>query len=203
MSPSSRTPEGDPVECSVCHAVSLVDLSRPPGDTVCPNCGLHMWNDVAATRVRRVNQVIGKFLDELEMLVITRDSLTYTRRFMVAGLHSLLAAHGAILWTIRPRSLNFWKQRLALDCFAGTCDTAEFARQVVGLGQPMMCDVKWSSGAYLLLGVPLVLGGRVVGVIEVVQRNVESTAVRNGYVRFLKQVARIAAPLAAGRAEMH
>jgi hypothetical protein len=43
MIPSSRTPEGEPLRCLVCGASHNVEVSRPPGDSVCPSCGAHAW----------------------------------------------------------------------------------------------------------------------------------------------------------------
>jgi hypothetical protein len=43
MRTSSRTPDGQPVRCPVCGAQSTVLVSTPPGDSVCPACGSHIW----------------------------------------------------------------------------------------------------------------------------------------------------------------
>ena len=43
MRASSRTPDGLPIRCSICGAKSTVLVSAPPGDTVCPVCGSHLW----------------------------------------------------------------------------------------------------------------------------------------------------------------
>lgn len=43
MTPSTRTPEGEPNRCPVCGAVVSLDPSRPPGDAPCPNCGHLLW----------------------------------------------------------------------------------------------------------------------------------------------------------------
>jgi hypothetical protein len=39
MLPSTRTPEGEPIRCSVCGSVSRVDACYPANDSVCPVCG--------------------------------------------------------------------------------------------------------------------------------------------------------------------
>jgi hypothetical protein len=43
MRTSSRTPDGRPIRCPVCGAKSTVLVSTPPGDSVCPACGSHIW----------------------------------------------------------------------------------------------------------------------------------------------------------------
>lgn len=48
--PSSRTPDGFPIECPTCGVKSQVLRSQPPGDTVCPSCGAHLWIDSVSSR---------------------------------------------------------------------------------------------------------------------------------------------------------
>ena len=43
MTISTRTPEGDPLKCSICGSEHFVLTSWPPGDSVCPSCGAHSW----------------------------------------------------------------------------------------------------------------------------------------------------------------
>lgn len=38
-----RTPEGEPLRCPICGAISALDLADPPGDAVCPQCGSLLW----------------------------------------------------------------------------------------------------------------------------------------------------------------
>jgi acyl carrier protein len=40
---SSRTPEGVPNDCPVCHSRVCIEPSRPAGDAPCPNCGTLLW----------------------------------------------------------------------------------------------------------------------------------------------------------------
>ena len=40
---STRTPEGQPLHCGVCHAFVNLEVSLPLGDAVCPNCGSLVW----------------------------------------------------------------------------------------------------------------------------------------------------------------
>jgi PTS system fructose-specific IIA component/PTS system nitrogen regulatory IIA component len=42
---STTTDDGTPIHCEICGASSLVNVSRPPGDSVCPNCGAFLWVD--------------------------------------------------------------------------------------------------------------------------------------------------------------
>ena len=43
MITSSSTDEGFPIRCDICGTSSIVHVSRPPGDSVCPNCGSFLW----------------------------------------------------------------------------------------------------------------------------------------------------------------
>lgn len=40
---STATDDGFPVQCEICGAQSIVNVSRPPGDSVCPACGSFLW----------------------------------------------------------------------------------------------------------------------------------------------------------------
>lgn len=43
--PATMTDGGSPIRCEICGASSVVDVSRPPGDSVCPVCGSFLWVD--------------------------------------------------------------------------------------------------------------------------------------------------------------
>jgi acyl carrier protein len=43
MTIASRTPEGEPNQCPVCHARVYIEHSRPAGDAPCPHCGVLLW----------------------------------------------------------------------------------------------------------------------------------------------------------------
>lgn len=43
MNVCTSTDEGFPIKCEICGASSLVNVSRPPGDSVCPACGSFLW----------------------------------------------------------------------------------------------------------------------------------------------------------------
>lgn len=43
MSPSTRTPEGQPNECPICGNAVVIEPSSPAGDAPCPNCGCLLW----------------------------------------------------------------------------------------------------------------------------------------------------------------
>lgn len=43
MTVSSRTPEGEPNRCPVCHTSLRIEPSRPAGDAPCPACGTLLW----------------------------------------------------------------------------------------------------------------------------------------------------------------
>lgn len=40
---SSRTPEGHPFRCPICGQAAALDVSLPPGDSICPSCGELLW----------------------------------------------------------------------------------------------------------------------------------------------------------------
>jgi acyl carrier protein len=40
---SSRTPEGVPNTCPLCHSPICIEPSQPSGDAPCPRCGALLW----------------------------------------------------------------------------------------------------------------------------------------------------------------
>jgi len=197
MLPSSRTPEGDPVECPTCGANSTVNASEPPGDSVCPVCGAHLWLGSRRNDTCGIKLTIREFVSELTTLVATKDSTVYTARFLVSGLKHSLSARGAILWTARPKLFLPWRRIPVLECYAGISDRPAFAAELLSSGHEVVRHVDTGNDSFLLLGVPLLAGRKVTGAIEILQRDVESESVRKGYMRFLTQVAQIASPLTA------
>jgi acyl carrier protein len=49
---SSRTPEGEPNSCPVCHATINIEPSQPSGDAPCPNCGHLLWFNTTSAGIR-------------------------------------------------------------------------------------------------------------------------------------------------------
>ena len=52
MRPASRTPEGQPNECPICHSQQRIAASEfPTRDATCPNCGRLLWFDESTSNV--------------------------------------------------------------------------------------------------------------------------------------------------------
>ena len=49
---SSRTPEGEPNSCPVCHSGFCIEPSQPSGDAPCPRCGTLLWFLKSETGIR-------------------------------------------------------------------------------------------------------------------------------------------------------
>ncbi len=43
MISSTSTDDGFPIQCEICGVSSIVNVSKPPGDSVCPACGSFLW----------------------------------------------------------------------------------------------------------------------------------------------------------------
>ena len=192
MSPASRTPEGTPIDCPICGRSAVVTPSTPPGDCVCPHCGTLLW---VPTGKSHVKIAVRSFLGELQSLVQSDDSLQYTTGFLVAGLKNCLAAHGAALW-INPKRKLWRRSQLRLQRNDGPATTPELASEVVAAAAPIVRQESTATNRWLHLGVPMARDGKVLGVLEVAQRDVEDERTQLGYVRFISQVAGISLPLA-------
>ena len=169
----------------------------PPGDSVCPVCGSHLWISSILEDAQYTKFAIRSFVSELTKRVADRDFSDDACRYLVSGLKNSLAAHGAILWSTRARILPFLPRKPILKWSTGQTDTSVFAAEIISAKHEIQRSAVLDGKSCLLLGVPLIVSGRVFGAIEIVQRDVESVAVRRGYMRFLSQIAQVAAPLAA------
>jgi hypothetical protein len=69
MIPSSRTPEGQPCRCPVCHREVRIEPSFPTGDAPCPHCGHLLWFEVPAPE-NDADQ-LGREIDQLDRLIET------------------------------------------------------------------------------------------------------------------------------------
>ena len=43
MTPTSRTPEGQPIHCPVCGHLVVIEPSTPTREAACPSCGFLLW----------------------------------------------------------------------------------------------------------------------------------------------------------------
>ncbi len=110
--PASRTPEGDSIECTICGARSIIDISTPAGDCVCPVCGALNWfapsllDYVDRRDNESAKQVIRRYVKELDSRMKDCDFSEDTCRFFVNGLQFSLAAYGAVLWSAQTAVLR-------------------------------------------------------------------------------------------------
>lgn len=54
---STSTDDGFPIRCEICGTSSIVNVSRPPGDSVCPACGSFLWV-TAVVEITRQNSFV-------------------------------------------------------------------------------------------------------------------------------------------------
>jgi hypothetical protein len=198
--PSSRTPEGSPVHCPLCGAESRIELSDPPGDSVCPICGCHLWGfgDPAEQEVRASLQMMEEAKAKIQSnvnafteIVTSSTSLPAVGNALVECLTTSLAAYGAMFWIKRRK--RWWRRRWHLVSCIGEIDSTEFIASVVASGESSMCEQVREAKTVLLIGVPLIKAGELCGVIEVVQRADSPPATRRGYLRFVSQMASLVA----------
>jgi hypothetical protein len=71
MIPSSRTPEGQPCRCPVCHREVRIEPSFPTGDAPCPHCGQLLWFEVP-THESAADQ-LSRQIDQLARSIGTSD----------------------------------------------------------------------------------------------------------------------------------
>lgn len=188
MLPVTRTPEGEPLRCKVCGAASMIEVSRPPNDSVCPVCGALAWMDLPMKL--NPKEVIQAFVSELKTIINSRSSRPVVARCLVKGLAHSLAAHGVALWSVEKR--HWWSSNLTVDADAivGEDTSMEFAIEVARQGREIVRSDRLEDRECLRIGIPIVRKNRVVAVIDVAQRSQASPEVIQGYMRFTREIAR-------------
>ena len=77
---STTTDDGTPIRCEICGESSLVNVSRPPGDSVCPNCGTFLWVDALVEITQKNSFVPDIRLREIVATVRSEAVREITRR---------------------------------------------------------------------------------------------------------------------------
>ncbi len=67
---STRTPEGEPLQCPICGTVAALEIADPTGDALCPACGHLLWMFRDS-----VSRVCGVPLEEIALSASLRDDL--------------------------------------------------------------------------------------------------------------------------------
>ncbi len=87
---TTRTPEGEPLKCSICGEVNLVLVSSPPSDSVCPCCGAFSWikieRDLSPFLSQRDRAMLPPLLDRIR----TSASRNQVCRLLADGISLLL-----------------------------------------------------------------------------------------------------------------
>ncbi len=180
MLPASRTPDGSPANCDICGAAVRVLVSDPPRDSVCPNCGSYLQHFRDASHSLNVQAAIQNFLRKLPELAQDDQRRAALPSFLTRNLTFALAALGASVWRFDGKHTRL------LDTF-GDAPEREHV-EAIRLQESAVIQLS-SPENRLLLGVPLIELGHLVGAIQVVKQNVESNNLKKGYARFLEMVA--------------
>ena len=191
MPPSSRTPEGEPLRCPICGAACNVDVSRPPGDSVCPCCGAHAWMAEARERTTDTEANIRAYVDILTGLCENNLSGDRVGEFLVLGMTRILDAYGTMLWVAKKR--YWWSRRMILNLAAsnGETDSPDFAGEVAAANESIVREVDMDGRETLRIGVPVWRDDTILGVIEILQHTVGGPEAQRGYVWFMSKMAEI------------
>jgi len=73
---SSRTPEGEPNHCPICHHDVIVDPSLPFGDGPCPHCGCLLTFESTG---------VGAGPNKMEATLVTADTVKFRARYVCPG----------------------------------------------------------------------------------------------------------------------
>lgn len=189
MIPSSRTPEGEPLRCLQCGARNFVDVSTPPGDSVCPNCGTLAWIAEGPEQNPSRKDEIRVFVYELWTTCQTGPSINQIGDYVVSGLTKCLAAYGTCLWMDRSTNSQSTASDVSVVASVGEATLPLFSREVLEKQPKPVRTTVISGRKTLVIDAPIVQHHRIVGGIEVLQPFTSDRQTQRCYFRFVHQVA--------------
>lgn len=189
MIPSSRTPEGEPLRCMQCGARNFVDVSTPPGDSVCPNCGTLAWIADGPEQNPSPKDEIRVFVYQLWATCQTGPPIKQIGDYVVSGLTKCLAAYGTCLWMDRSTNSQSTTSDVSVVASLGEATLPLFSREVLEKKSKFVCNTMISGRKTLVVNALIVQHHRIVGGIEVLQPFTCARETQRGYLRFVHQVA--------------
>ncbi|MEZ6120589.1 MAG: hypothetical protein R3C28_28985 [Pirellulaceae bacterium] len=101
MGISTRTPEGQPLECRICGKTSIVLISDPPGDVVCPHCGCFDWIIDANRQLTLDFDIQAAAVTQLVNRIHHGASLRAIAQITAEGLDELLSPESIAIWQVQ------------------------------------------------------------------------------------------------------
>lgn len=135
MRVSSRTPEGEPLQCQICGQRSFVLLSDPPRDSVCPNCGCLAW--IALNLVEEISDIT---IDTATLSTVVNDIGRSDNAASVAtildrGLREILRPDAVVIWGLNGYHAN--EVRLIPMVHHGEFGNETFAHELLRMRRSM------------------------------------------------------------------
>lgn len=209
MTPSSRTPEGEPNRCPFCNKKIRIEPSTPPGDAPCPFCGCLVWFDpvrfavvdekqkLVETTKRQIRDMVAQITELEKQTELGAEE--YFAAFLPLVV-SCLAAHGGAAWIGTGSDLKlaycFKQEKFEIneDRFRG--DHFLLVQNIFRQGKPSVIPPGEDLGAgagcnatgSLLLFSPIKGMTRNVGIVEIFQRPEIGESTSRGSLRFLLQM---------------
>lgn len=149
----TRTPEGQPLACRVCGKTTLVLVSDPPRDAVCPNCGFHAWlvprNDEQLFAIDVAASDVSDVVDRIRGC----ESKRLIAATLVDGLSRLLIPDRVVVWGRDGRSAN--GRRVVQIARRGGNGEPGFACEIITQRKSLVRRSVLSDGLRLMFGAPM------------------------------------------------
>lgn len=195
MRVSSRTPEGEPLQCSICGQRSFVLVSDPPRDSTCTNCGCMAWipreADEQSFELSCDTNAVATVVNRL----CRSETTAAIAASLEIGLRELLLPDAVVVWAMDGRWAN--ETRLTPLVQHRNLYDGAFAREIVTLNRPLTKRGRSSDSFRFQLGLPWVAppNSRTLGAIELsYDRNLTEDS-----ERIISRVAESLAVVAASR----
>jgi hypothetical protein len=211
MTPSSRTPEGQPNRCPFCKKAIRIEPSSPLGDAPCPHCGCLIWFDPACSsdvdwnlientknQIREKVQRIAELGQQTEI-----GGEKYIATFL-PDVVSCLAAKAGAIWMRSTSTLELTycvnREIVALrenrfrDRHELLVQTAFRSGESMRVppGEDYGVEAGGNPTDFLLLLSPIKVIGKIVAIVEIFQRTEAGVPTQRGYQRFLTQMCEMA-----------
>jgi hypothetical protein len=163
---TTRTPEGEPLKCSICGEVSLVLVSLPSSDSVCPCCGAFSWI--------KIEQDLGPFLSQCDRAMLpplldrirTSASRSQVCRLLADGISLLLKPESIRVSTIERNESD--GVRLVLQAHRGHEANQTLEADIVNRLKDTNKAIRYKANETSVLVLPIIRQDRsLAGIIEV------------------------------------
>ena len=167
---TTRTPEGEPLKCSICGEVNLVLVSSPASDSVCPCCGAFSWikieRDLSPFLSQRDRAMLPPLLDRIR----TSASRNQVCRLLADGISLLLKPESIRVSTMEQNETD--EVSLVLQAHRGQEANQTLEADILNRLKDTNTAIRYKANVTSVLVLPIIRQDRsLAGIIEIEQND--------------------------------